>query len=439
MLFINSYMSKIFVKFTDRDGNSRAWPSDYSEYTDIIERDTFVFWTGNRKEEHNFHFVEYSQLQGNLPYNVIIQGCESNPNLFREHRYIIDEIVNSKSNEMWLDQLKQDSENGLVHYYINQAKEKHIVLDRDKFWWSLFHLVEALGCKNHPQNIHLITGASQINPEVKFIQEFTGISVHTVQECDNFLKGYFYDYTPQGYSIKSNPEYELFVQNTTNSINKLETRKYQALTYNRVPRPMRSLLLAELERTDKLDQTLYSWGNEIKNIFNENDMEPYGKIYENLKEGVTKWYNRPPVYIKDEVGKISLAQNQADWINLYHPQECNFKIVTETCYNDLAFITEKSMKAFVSMLPFIMLGPAFNVEVLRDNGYRVYDNWIDHSYDKHRNFENRWYLFTSELNRLYNISKEEWASMRKEMLPDMLYNLEIAKSRTVSNCLHIFK
>ena len=60
------------------------------------------------------------------------------------------------------------------------------------------------------------------------------------------------------------------------------------------------------------------------------------------------------------------------------------ELVSEAFINNLIFITEKSIRPMTVGIPAIYIAGYNYVQALRDCGFKVYDNVIDHSYDTER-------------------------------------------------------
>lgn len=58
-----------------------------------------------------------------------------------------------------------------------------------------------------------------------------------------------------------------------------------------------------------------------------------------------------------------------------------FELVSETDTTDVLFSTEKTFKAFISKMPFIVLGNSGILEHLRSLGFKTFSPYIDESYD----------------------------------------------------------
>jgi hypothetical protein len=70
-------------------------------------------------------------------------------------------------------------------------------------------------------------------------------------------------------------------------------------------------------------------------------------------------------------------------LDLYQRSHCHIVIEThlDADQSQGAFLTEKTYKCLKFGQPFVLLGTAGSVQQLRQHGYSVYDDVIDHGYD----------------------------------------------------------
>jgi hypothetical protein len=90
--------------------------------------------------------------------------------------------------------------------------------------------------------------------------------------------------------------------------------------------------------------------------------------------------------------------------------------------NSKAFVTEKSIKPFAMMQPFVIFGAPYQVRSLKEMGFNTFDKWIDHSYDIEIDDCRRMNLFLTELDRLFKIDEKTWSNLLFDMLPDLTFN-----------------
>jgi len=209
-------------------------------------------------------------------------------------------------------------------------------------------------------------------------------------------------------------------------------RKSKGILYNRRPHPHRIALLTKMKYHNELDNMIWSWGGllcdshvaiteatakeEIKNHeYASRDLldEKYKETYNTLL--------RAPQYSDNE----DLNTNKMDVMNFTHIHNTYYQVLTETFFREPGvFLSEKSYKPFISCQPFVLCGQTGTVDVLRHQGYDVYDKWINHDYDIIEDNTERLTVFTKEIIRLNSLSPEEWTKMLKEMLPTIKRNLQ---------------
>lgn len=103
-----------------------------------------------------------------------------------------------------------------------------------------------------------------------------------------------------------------------------------------------------------------------------------------------------------------------------------FKTITQTERSDINFtheyslpsnfFSEKTFKPMINKMPFIMIGTAYNLESLRDLGFKTFHPWINESYDTIKDDYLRIDAIVNELQRLTNNPPDqEWMSAITEI------------------------
>lgn len=69
--------------------------------------------------------------------------------------------------------------------------------------------------------------------------------------------------------------------------------------------------------------------------------------------------------------------------------QCWLEVVAETCYDDLWFYTEKTVKPMVTASPFLVLSAPGYLGYLKNYGFRTFGNLIDEKYDTVVNLTDR--------------------------------------------------
>lgn len=93
--------------------------------------------------------------------------------------------------------------------------------------------------------------------------------------------------------------------------------------------------------------------------------------------------------------------------NIHFSKNSYIDVVTETAFENTMFITEKSMKPFFNLQLPLILGPTKIIEVLREYGFDLFDDIINHEYDKIPHPENIYDdLYQVKLNKVINTKAE---------------------------------
>ena len=104
-------------------------------------------------------------------------------------------------------------------------------------------------------------------------------------------------------------------------------------------------------------------------------------------------------------------------------------VITETV-GDYPYvrITEKTWKALVSAVPFMMIGPKHTLQKLRELGFQTFNNWWDESYDELPYVAQRIEKVAHELKRLSELSTSELEELRTAIKPVVMHNRNMLKS-----------
>lgn len=124
--------------------------------------------------------------------------------------------------------------------------------------------------------------------------------------------------------------------------------------------------------------------------------------------------------------KINLHQNQAskyrDELFAAH-LDSYFEIVGETNFSQQTlFQSEKTFKSIAFMSPFVVAAEANSINLLREMGYDVFDDIIDHGYDSIKNSRDRMMALVKEISRLCEKTDSEWSDILFEIYPRLEKN-----------------
>ena len=211
--------------------------------------------------------------------------------------------------------------------------------------------------------------------------------------------------------------------------------KKKYITFNRLTghaRVYRSLLISELVKRNILDQGYVSYS----------DVCPDGGTYQDHLLAC----NYIPTELANEainnISKVTLPLRIDYKENEYIPnhsfvlstpvqsQESFCYLVTETCYWEIkCHLTEKIFKPIVSRMPFVLVGPAHNLEYLRSYGFKTFSPWIDETYDTIEDPIERMTAIGKVMETICSRSLEELTSMLLEMREVLEHNYNLFYSQ----------
>lgn len=197
----------------------------------------------------------------------------------------------------------------------------------------------------------------------------------------------------------------------------------------RIPKDWRALIMSQLWKRGILDNSIWSF-NTLGEDFSLNQKNNPIKASKFLN-GVARLTDFVNNHTPKEADVLSeVEQNDHTLINseLYTQSYCN--IVLETMYevdrSSGIFITEKTWKCIKYGQPFVVAGPAGTIEHLRQLGYNVYDDGIDHSYDAESDCTERAKLLLNEIDRLNTTVNIDWIN---KLNLARVHNIRLFKSR----------
>ena len=221
--------------------------------------------------------------------------------------------------------------------------------------------------------------------------------------------------------VAQSPLSELDKETIVNTITNKTVKKYYNTFYNKKSRSHRLGLMIELHHKNMLDDMIWSWaGFKMEGQFppDPDYIMKFSDDYKDSIDAILSW-DRLKNYKKQEVSDHMIHPE----FTLDDVHNTYYNLVTETTdFNDSMFLTEKTYKAMLLFQPFLIWGSPYSIQTLRASGYKAFDKWINHSYDLIEDHDGRRLAIVDEVKRLNSISKEVWAEMCFEMLPDLNYN-----------------
>lgn len=202
---------------------------------------------------------------------------------------------------------------------------------------------------------------------------------------------------------------------------------YDFTVLNRTHKWWRASIMSDLLHHSILEHSQWSYNTNC--IINENyDDNPIEVDTDyTWRERMHKFVSEGP-YVCDEF--TVQTQNDHHWVNTDLYSKSYFHIVVETHFDadqsGGTFITEKTWKPIKFGQPFVVVGPAGTLSVLRTAGYRVFDDVLDNTYDTIQNNTDRWIAIR---NLLISMRKTKIAILARQCADDIKHNQQMFESR----------
>lgn len=129
------------------------------------------------------------------------------------------------------------------------------------------------------------------------------------------------------------------------------------------------------------------------------------------------------------VDNLAYGNSSITWEHMWNTK---FALVHETIPNGLEpifkgtdyipFLSEKAYKPFATGQLFVMHGCLGTIRALKDQGYDVFDDIINHDYDLVDDGIERAKKICTEVERLSMIPDDEWKNILKSLIPRFEYN-----------------
>ncbi len=178
---------------------------------------------------------------------------------------------------------------------------------------------------------------------------------------------------------------------------------------NRIHKWWRASVMSDLHHHGVLDRSLWSY-NTTCTI---NDPEIDNPLELDSQSAWREWLRKflaSGPYICDTPNDSAHNDHRRINTDLYVNSYCH--LVIETLFDvdgsGGAFLTEKTFKCIKYGQPFVMIGPVGSLEVLRAQGYRVFDHAIDNSYDKIEDNTQRWFAVKRAIQQIQQQDMYQW-------------------------------
>lgn len=167
------------------------------------------------------------------------------------------------------------------------------------------------------------------------------------------------------------------------------TRDKDFVCLNRLHKTWRATAMADMYRKGILDNSYWSYC-ETGNIVDADNPIQIDQ-FPQLRYDAQKFLAGAP-YFSDNLTQSERNNHSMQEPKYYKNAYCNIVMETHFDADGSAgtFLTEKTFKPIKHGQLFFIAGPAGSLQVLRDQGYRVFDNVLDNTYDRIIDHTERW-------------------------------------------------
>jgi len=209
-----------------------------------------------------------------------------------------------------------------------------------------------------------------------------------------------------------------------------KTKKF--LSLNRMWRKHRVMLVSMLSHKNLLQHGYVSLG-----VFPEEKNQAYALLeHRHMQQGFLKIIDSLPLQIDNVDLKIN--QFQMNSLDIFYYQQSCFSLVSSTmalAEQELSVgFTEKEIKPILARHPFIIWNRPGVLKHLQSMGFLTFESWFDESYDDELDDILRLEKIIVEVERLCNMSFDQWELLLDEMKPVLNHNFNRMTNYTAEHC-----
>lgn len=214
-------------------------------------------------------------------------------------------------------------------------------------------------------------------------------------------------------------------------------RKKKIISFNNIPKDFRMALLIKMMRDGSLKDAHFSFNWDLKNapiyespitvdklmpFFPECGETELDESFRQVKEMLPIYLDAVDRNAVDSQGRSSQLLTSSNNLAL----DAYFFVVTESEMQPrVSRFTEKCMKPLVNFNPFVIFGNKGTLKLLKEYGFKTFDNIFDESYD---DIDDRYRRFLSAYNLVKSISDMELSEIRSiyiSLKDTLVYNSNI--------------
>jgi hypothetical protein len=207
-----------------------------------------------------------------------------------------------------------------------------------------------------------------------------------------------------------------------------EPREREFTALNRLHKTWRATAMADLLQHHVLDNSYWSYceTGDLVDEDNPIEIDSIGKL-----RTATEQFLKSAPYYSDELNQAE-RNNHANLVGKYFNNSyCH--IVLETHWDadqsGGTFLTEKTFKPIKHGQMFFVAGPAGSLELLRSQGYRVFDRVLDNTYDRVENNTERWIRLCAAIKESQHRLSDRFTTVRADIEHNQRLFLEAKTAR----------
>ncbi len=203
------------------------------------------------------------------------------------------------------------------------------------------------------------------------------------------------------------------------------TKKFTCLT--RIDKPFRRLFGASIWQHGLHNEGYFSYNDEqYKTSAQEHECDhvfDWKEYWSDIPMLLVQFDLHTPIQC-DELDDAS--HNNHKLINHDHYQDSYWNFILETHFNNSTiFLTEKTFKPILNMQPFIIIGNPHSLKLLRELGYKTFDNYICEDYDDNDDDEARMHDVFSECFKLVSYPNDAHRKVTVDMVDILEHNQKV--------------
>lgn len=212
-------------------------------------------------------------------------------------------------------------------------------------------------------------------------------------------------------------------------------RPYQFTALNRTHKWWRASVMSDLHRDGLLTNSLWSYNTKCLIDDREEDNPIRIHEFDDWNQAMHDFLSAGP-YICDNLDAQKHNDHRLVNTDLHQQSYCHLVIEThfDADGSGGCFLTEKTYKCLKYGQPFIIIGTPGSLEVLRQQGYRVFDHALDNSYDLIEDNTERWLAIKNLIASLCDQDLHQWF---KSCQGDLEHNQRLFRDRKKNDLIRL--